>query len=89
MCFALAFRYISQNAIEDVQRRNLQRMLFFDVINPYLVLTIDRNNIVQSTLMELARHGTMDVKKPLKVVFIGEEGVDAGGVQKVNEKSGI
>ncbi|XP_022087391.1 probable E3 ubiquitin-protein ligase HERC4 [Acanthaster planci] len=71
-----------QNAIEDVQRRNLQRILFFDIINPYLVLTINRNNIVQSTLTELSRHGSMDVKKPLKVVFVGEEGVDAGGVQK-------
>ncbi|XP_038060442.1 probable E3 ubiquitin-protein ligase HERC4 [Patiria miniata] len=70
-----------QNAIEDVQRRNSQRF-FFDSINPYLVLTIVRNNIVHSTLTELSRHGSMDFKKPLRVIFTGEEGIDAGGVKK-------
>ncbi|XP_071808408.1 probable E3 ubiquitin-protein ligase HERC4 [Asterias amurensis] len=71
-----------QSAIEDVQRRNFSVEYFFDPINPYLVLKIDRKNIVQSALTELSRQGSMDIKKPLMVTFLGEEAVDAGGLKK-------
>jgi hypothetical protein len=51
-------------------------------IRPYLVLTVERANIVQSTLHALALYEPFEYKKKLKVRFRGEEGVDEGGVQK-------
>ena len=77
--------FVVQSAIEDVQRRNFSVEYFFDPINPYLVLKIDRKNIVQSALTELSRQGSMDIKKPLMVTFLGEEAVDAGGLKKVRK----
>ena len=48
---------------------------------PYLVLEIHRENLIHDTMNHLL-HSEKTLKKPLKVHFIGEEGVDAGGVQK-------
>jgi len=49
---------------------------------PYLVLNVRRNNIIQDTLSQVMCFSDGDFKKPLKVVFDGEEGVDAGGLRK-------
>lgn len=49
--------------------------------NFYLTISIDRNNIIEDSLNSLLK-STKDLKKPLKVKFKGEPGVDAGGVQK-------
>jgi len=51
-------------------------------IVPYLVLRVRRNNIVQDTLTRLNQMSRNELKKPLKVIFEGEEGIDEGGVQK-------
>merc|ERR1719436_2248139 len=51
-------------------------------MNPFLVLKIRRNHIVQDALQQLAEQGSSHFKKPLKVIFDGEEAVDEGGVQK-------
>ena len=49
--------------------------------NPYFVLEITRSNIIEDTFKQiLLKHS--DIKKPLKVVFMGEMGLDQGGVQK-------
>jgi len=45
------------------------------------VLEVSRENIIDDTLNQLV-YNEQDLKKPLKVHFIGEEGVDEGGVQK-------
>ncbi|XP_063237913.1 probable E3 ubiquitin-protein ligase HERC4 [Bacillus rossius redtenbacheri] len=45
-------------------------------------LYVDRSNIVQDAVRELLKHDTSDLKKPLKVHFLGEEADDAGGVTK-------
>lgn len=50
--------------------------------NPYLVLYVGRENIVNDTLNQLADQSAADLKKPLKVQFHGEDAVDAGGVKK-------
>lgn len=50
--------------------------------NPWLVLKVRRNSIVEDALQQLAVFGRDQLKKPLKMVFDGEEGVDEGGVQK-------
>ncbi|KND03875.1 uncharacterized protein SPPG_01327 [Spizellomyces punctatus DAOM BR117] len=51
--------------------------------NPFLVLEIRRQHLVQDALDQIRKKGA-DLKKPLKVRFIGggEEGMDQGGVQK-------
>ena len=38
--------------------------------------------LVQDALDEIARQKPRDVFKPLRVHFIGEDGIDAGGVKK-------
>ncbi|XP_076003795.1 putative E3 ubiquitin-protein ligase HERC3 isoform X2 [Genypterus blacodes] len=50
--------------------------------NPYLVLHVRRNHLVSDTLREITTYSDVDHKKPLKVIFDGEEAVDAGGVTK-------
>ncbi|KAI9498288.1 hypothetical protein BDB00DRAFT_755039 [Zychaea mexicana] len=60
------------------------RALFEDtgVNSPYLVLGIRRDHIVSDTLHQLEQKTIHDLKKQLRVQFVGEEGVDEGGVQK-------
>lgn len=54
---------------------------YFDT--PYLNLEIARNNLINTSLTALSlRQSNNDYKKELTIKFIGEEGVDAGGVQK-------
>ncbi len=39
-------------------------------------------DLLQDALNEIARQRPRDLFKPLRVHFIGEEGIDAGGVKK-------
>lgn len=53
----------------------------FDQSCPYCVIRVRRSRLISDTLREVARqHG--DLRKPLKVQFVGEDGVDEGGVAK-------
>ena len=47
---------------------------------PYVTLKVDRARLVESTVNELNRHSAHELQRPLRVEFIGEEGVDQGGV---------
>ena len=47
-----------------------------------MILRIRRNHIVRDSLQQIQRMSKMDLRKPLKVKFAGEEGVDEGGVSK-------
>ncbi|KAI9308061.1 hypothetical protein BJ944DRAFT_124404 [Cunninghamella echinulata] len=58
------------------------RALFQGVNSPYLVLEIRRDHIIEDTLQQLEEKSIHDLKKQLRIQFIGEEGVDEGGVQK-------
>ena len=49
---------------------------------PFLVLYIDRKKILDSTLNQLLTCDEFDLRKPLKIIFEGEDAVDAGGVKK-------
>lgn len=74
-----------QSAVEEVNRRNLRSMISpmpIDPVNPILMIVVKRESIVEHTLTQIMKCGPYDLKKPLKVVFLGEEGVDAGGVRK-------
>ncbi|KAJ2271022.1 putative E3 ubiquitin-protein ligase [Coemansia sp. RSA 371] len=48
---------------------------------PHLKLLIRRRCLVEDSLHQLATH-EQDLKKRLKIEFVGEEGVDAGGLTK-------
>ncbi|KAL3657909.1 hypothetical protein V7S43_017108 [Phytophthora oleae] len=52
--------------------------------SPYLVLKVRRENLVEDAMQQLVHLSTSaeTLKKPLKVKFVGEEGIDEGGVQK-------
>ncbi|KAK2171878.1 hypothetical protein NP493_1016g01015 [Ridgeia piscesae] len=68
-----------QVAVDEVVRRNITPA---DIDIPVLLLLVKRTHLVPETIAQLAKQSTSDLKKPLKVVFLGEEGLDAGGVRK-------
>ncbi|KAI1291510.1 putative E3 ubiquitin-protein ligase [Mortierella claussenii] len=48
---------------------------------PLLILKVHRNNLIEESLTQLARN-EMDLDKSLRIEFVGEDGVDAGGLRK-------
>ncbi|KAM3863004.1 putative E3 ubiquitin-protein ligase HERC4 [Diretmus argenteus] len=73
-----------QMAVDQAQRQNFSSMFLpvVDSVNPCLILIVRRDNIVGDTMEVLRKSKNVDYKKPLKVIFVGEEAVDAGGVRK-------
>ncbi|XP_053188967.1 probable E3 ubiquitin-protein ligase HERC3 [Scomber japonicus] len=74
-----------QMAVSGANLHNVLMLLTLEphlARNPYLVLHVRRNHLVSDTLRELTMYSDVDLKKPLKVIFDGEEAVDAGGVTK-------
>ncbi|EFJ08655.1 hypothetical protein SELMODRAFT_447965 [Selaginella moellendorffii] len=57
------------------------RSVFIGMTCPYLILRVRRDFLVRDTIVQIQEQ-LGDLKKPLKVVFVGEEGIDEGGVQK-------
>jgi len=57
------------------------RSLFVGATSPYLILKVRRSHLIQDTLLRVSQH-KRELKKPLKVQFLGEDGIDEGGVQK-------
>eukprot|EP01087_Luapelamoeba_hula_P014211 TRINITY_DN4127_c1_g1_i1.p1 TRINITY_DN4127_c1_g1~~TRINITY_DN4127_c1_g1_i1.p1 ORF type:complete len:793 (-),score=133.70 TRINITY_DN4127_c1_g1_i1:201-2579(-) len=65
------------------RQATLQRTLFTGQISPpFLPMKIRRLNLIRDTLTEISRHDPADLKKELRVHFVGEEALDEGGVQK-------
>jgi len=48
----------------------------------FFLLQVSRARLLQDTAVALQNASPQDLKKPLKVKFVGEEGVDEGGVAK-------
>ncbi|KAF9161827.1 putative E3 ubiquitin-protein ligase [Mortierella sp. AD011] len=48
---------------------------------PLLILRVHRNNLIEDSLTQLSRN-EIDLDKSLRIEFIGEDGVDAGGLRK-------
>ncbi|XP_076831350.1 putative E3 ubiquitin-protein ligase HERC3 isoform X2 [Brachyhypopomus gauderio] len=74
-----------QMAVSGANLHNVFMLLTLEpllVQNPYLVLHVRRDHLVSDALRELTIYSDVDLKKPLKVIFDGEEAVDAGGVTK-------
>jgi E3 ubiquitin-protein ligase HECTD2 len=53
-------------------------------MNPYFSIQIRRDHLIQDSLdqIQLALKSGVDMKKRLNVKFVGEDGVDAGGLRK-------
>ncbi|CAG9322193.1 unnamed protein product [Blepharisma stoltei] len=47
----------------------------------YAILEVRRDNLIEDTLSQISS-GRINFRKPLRVIFLGEEGIDAGGVKK-------
>eukprot|EP00871_Galdieria_phlegrea_P003686 jgi/Galph1/4318/GphlegSOOS_G2983.1 len=50
--------------------------------SPYCYLHVRRASLVQDALSVISNADPRELRKPLRVVFLGEEGVDEGGLQK-------
>ncbi|CAD6592566.1 MAG: Putative E3 ubiquitin-protein ligase [Alectoria sarmentosa] len=80
--------------MEHDARRQMEikaREAFFDsimsrkAINQYLVLKVRRNCLVEDSLRsvsEVVGTGQEEIKKGLRIEFMGEEGLDSGGLRK-------
>lgn len=85
--FILGFSTQTQNPL-FLQLENKYQMLE-EIHNPinlifmdiYAILEVNRHNLIEDTLVKILS-GEINFKKPLRVVFEGEEGIDAGGVKK-------
>ncbi|KAF6317256.1 HECT and RLD domain containing E3 ubiquitin protein ligase 4 [Rhinolophus ferrumequinum] len=73
-----------QMAIDQAHRQNVSSLFLpvIESVNPCLILVVRRENIVGDTMEVLRKTKNVDYKKPLKVIFVGEDAVDAGGVRK-------
>ncbi|KAA6392573.1 MAG: putative Ubiquitin-protein ligase E3A [Streblomastix strix] len=45
-------------------------------------LSIRRQNLIEDTINEMSRKSARELRKPLKITFVGEDAVDEGGVRK-------
>ncbi|KAJ0404623.1 hypothetical protein ATCC90586_001192 [Pythium insidiosum] len=75
------------NIDSDLEQRSriqdaMVSRLLTNSVSPYLLLRVRRDNIVEDCLQQLVRASPETLKKPLKVKFIGEDGIDEGGVRK-------
>jgi len=64
------------------EMRALAQVAFRHLRSPYFVLKVNRSNIIEDTLNVLQSQEDITLRRPLKVKFIGEDGVDEGGVKK-------
>ena len=73
-----------QMAVDQAHRQNFSYLFVpvFESVNPCLILMVRRDNIVGDAVEVLRKTKNVDYKKPLKVIFVGEEAVDVGGVRK-------
>lgn len=73
----------AQDQMRREFRETLMRAMFTGTgEQPYLILAVNRESIVPDSLAQLAAHDPSSLRKPLKVRFEGEEGIDEGGVRK-------
>ncbi|GBG62284.1 hypothetical protein CBR_g29892 [Chara braunii] len=70
----------SEETMNEEFEGAILQSIFVEATCPYLVLTVRRSHLIQDTLEQI--QDSTDLKKKLKVKFLGEEGVDEGGVQK-------
>lgn len=68
--------------ILEIMKNELRNIARFEMITEiYARLEVRREHLLEDTL-SMIMSGDMNLKKPLKVHFLGEEGIDEGGVKK-------
>ena len=67
---------------EQMESAIISSVLRGEGVAPFLVLVIRRDYLIQDALAQVQSKPSEQLKKPLKVKFVGEEGIDAGGVRK-------
>uniref|UniRef100_A0A8B9KXV1 HECT and RLD domain containing E3 ubiquitin protein ligase 4 n=1 Tax=Astyanax mexicanus TaxID=7994 RepID=A0A8B9KXV1_ASTMX len=87
LCFrfsVLIGLFCDQLAVDQANRLSSMYLsgAAMESVNPCLILIVRRENVVGDTMEVLRKSKNVDYKKPLKVIFVGEEAVDAGGVRK-------
>lgn len=87
-------RFVRLNSKQMMNQRQMSAMAnaqqfwgTVPVVTPldlFLVLQVDRNNLLRDTFLQISalKNPDLDLKKPLKIVFKDEPGVDEGGVQR-------
>ena len=83
----MAAREISSDSKQLTRAASLQlpapvNCQFRDRHPDMCVVRVRRNHLVEDAMDEISRQLKKDLFKPLRVHFIGEEGIDAGGVKK-------
>ena len=63
------------------QEEGLMDLLRHGMACMYLLLEVRRDHILEDTLNKIVHPG-LNFKKPLRIQFVGEPGVDEGGVRK-------
>jgi len=81
-CRFLMFDSSTRQRDETRQEVMAQVMQGLRRVNPYLVIRVKREDIVQDTLQSIGRLRPSEFRKKLKIQFEGEAGVDEGGVKK-------
>ncbi|KAJ3127744.1 putative E3 ubiquitin-protein ligase HTD2 [Nowakowskiella sp. JEL0407] len=56
--------------------------MFIGVNSPYLQMEVRREHVIRDALFQLEGKTKHDLKKQLRITFVGEEGIDEGGIQK-------
>lgn len=83
---------LMKNSLQDA----FFRSLFEGVVSPYLHISVHRENIYEETLKIFSKYNSNlsnspkferslfidELKKQFKVKFLGEEGIDSGGIKK-------
>jgi len=66
----------------QVQQTFIESMQLGVLPNPFLVLVVRRDHLIQDTLDQISSKEPSELKKPLRVHFYNEQGVDEGGVRR-------
>eukprot|EP00029_Vermamoeba_vermiformis_P000446 TRINITY_DN1050_c0_g2_i1.p1 TRINITY_DN1050_c0_g2~~TRINITY_DN1050_c0_g2_i1.p1 ORF type:complete len:725 (-),score=207.85 TRINITY_DN1050_c0_g2_i1:153-2327(-) len=72
-------------SIVNQRRRRVdafQEMMMGVMTSPFLELRVRREHLIEDSLSQLSAADRTDLVKELKVQFVGEEGIDEGGVSK-------
>jgi len=74
-------RMESQKYYNSIIETNMIRPI---PLNPFFIVQVRRDHLIQDSLdqIQIALRDGVDMKKQLKVKFVGEAGVDAGGLRK-------
>lgn len=61
-----------------IQQQSIQQRVAIMGGLPYFVLPVSRERLLDSALHQIQNVSNIQLKMPLKVVFVGEEGIDEG-----------